>query len=245
MKISIVQMKPKFLDLESNFNTMKAYYEKSGSDVILYPELCLSGYNFDNKNEVETCALTEFSKIIKYFLDETRKNDNAVAFGTVFKKGDKFYNSQIFIAEDEIVIYDKVNLFNRENLFFTPGKKAKVVEFKGYKFGMSVCFDWFNPEFFRDLAKNGADVILHSANLVMPYCQQANITRSIENRVYIATANRIGEERGLYFTGMSQITDPYGKILIRLGEDLEGAYEVDIDPLISRDKKLNDFNNIF
>ena len=245
MKISIVQMKPTFLDLKSNFNAMKTYYKKSNSDLILYPELCLSGYNFNDKNEVEFCALTESSEIIKYFLDETYKNNNAVAFGTVFKREGKLYNSQIFIGEGRVVVYDKMNLFNRENLFFTPGKNMKIVEFKGYKFGMSVCFDWFNPAFFRNLAKNGADIILHSANLVMPYCQQANITRSIENRVYIATANRIGRERDLYFTGMSQITDPYGKILIRLGEDVEGVYEVDINPLISRNKKLNDFNNIF
>jgi predicted amidohydrolase len=245
MRISIVQMEPKFLDVESNFNTMKEYYKKSSSDLILYPELSLSGYNFNDKSEVELCALTQSSEIIKYFLDETHKNNNAVAFGTVFKRGDKFHNSQIFIGEDRVTVYDKMNLFNRENLFFTPGKEMKIVEFKGYKFGMSVCFDWFNPEFFRNLAKNGADVILHSANLVMPYCQQANITRSVENRIYIVTANRIGRERDLYFTGMSQITDPYGKILIRLGEDVEGVYEVNIDPLISRNKKLNDFNDIF
>ncbi len=245
MKIALVQMKPKFLDFEYNFEVVKDYYNQTNADVVLFPELCLSGYNFDTKSEVESCALDGNSEIIDYFLEQTKKNGNAIVFGTVFRKNENLYNSQIFIGNNNFVLYNKVNLFNRENLFFSPGNEMKIVDYKGYRFGMAVCFDWFHPEFFRELAKKGSDIILHSANLVMPYCQRANVTRSIENRVYIATSNRIGEERDLKFTGMSQITDPFGNIILKLGENVEGVYEVELDLSISRNKKLNDFNSIF
>jgi predicted amidohydrolase len=41
------------------------------------------------------------------------------------------------------------------------------------------------------------------------------VLRSLENRVFTVTCNRIGEERGLTFIGQSQITDSRGTILYR------------------------------
>jgi len=76
---------------------------------------------------------------------------------------------------------------------------------------MMICFDWFFPESARTLALKGAQLILHPSNLVMPYCQDAMITRSIENRVFSITSNRIGREGGYNFTGKSQIVSFDGK----------------------------------
>ncbi len=244
IKIGLVQFNPEFLNVKANFNKMKEYYLKSKADIILYPELSLSGYNFEDKSQLKKVSITTNSDIIKYFIQKTKERNNAVAFGFSLIEDDKFFNSQIFVNGNRVVIYNKVNLFFRENLFFTPGREIKIVEFKGYKFGLAICFDWFHPEFFRKLAKHGADVILHSANLVMPYCQSANVTRSLENRIFIATSNRIGSERDLSFTGMSQITDPFGNVILKLGREVEGIFEIDIDPLRSRNKKLNDFNDV-
>ena len=75
------------------------------------------------------------------------------------------------------------------------------------------------------------------------------ITRCLENRVYAVTANRIGEEiRGEYnfvFTGASQITSYDGQILSSAPVDkiYSGFAEIDIGK--GRDKKLNNFNDIF
>jgi predicted amidohydrolase len=244
MKVALVQMFPNFLEKEENFLKMKHFYEKADSDLVLFPELILSGYNFNNQSEAMKCAIDEKDRIIDYFMEETLKRNNAIVFGAAVKRKGKLYNSQIFISGEKITVYDKVNLFNRENLFFEPGNEIRIVTFKGYKLGMSVCFDWFHPEFFRSIAKKGADLIMHSANLVMPYCQNANITRSLENRIFIATSNRIGKERDLYFTGMSQITDPFGNVVLKLGEEIEGVFEVELDLEVSRNKKLNDFNYV-
>ena len=80
-----------------------------------------------------------------------------------------------------------------------------------------ICFDWFFPETARSLALLGADIIAHPANLVLPYCQKAMITRCLENRVFAVTANRIGQEKrgedDFQFTGASQIISYDGKVL--------------------------------
>jgi len=93
-----------------------------------------------------------------------------------------------------------------------------------------ICFDWIFPEAMRTLALMGAQIVLHPANLVLPYCQDAMVTRCIENRVFEITANRIGVERGLKFTGASQITAPGGIVLHRATKTKEEALAVDIDP---------------
>jgi predicted amidohydrolase len=113
---------------------------------------------------------------------------------------------------------------------------------------MLICFDWIFPETMRTLALKGAQVILHAANLVMPYCPDAMVTRALENRVFIVTADRIGEEKRngkeYKFVGKSQIVAPNGEVLIR-AEDEECVKIVDIDPVIALDKKVNDFNDLF
>ena len=74
------------------------------------------------------------------------------------------------------------------------------------------------------------------------------ITRSIENGVFSATANRIGKdingEKELHFTGMSQIVDTKGQIIHRMTKVEESVFVTEIDPLKSEDKDITEFNNL-
>jgi predicted amidohydrolase len=114
--------------------------------------------------------------------------------------------------------------------------------------GLMICFDWFFPESMRALALAGAQIVLHPANLVLPHCPQAMITRCLENRVFAATADRVGEETGgtgsLRFIGQSQIVSPRGDLLHRLGAE-EGEAVVDVRPAEADDKRLSSGNDLF
>ena len=113
---------------------------------------------------------------------------------------------------------------------------------------MMICFDWIFPEVSRVLALNGAQIIAHPANLVMPYCQQAMITRCIENRIFAVTANRIGvEKRGedeFRFTGGSQITSYNGDMLSWASKDNSCTDFVEVDLSLADNKKINLFNDV-
>jgi len=108
------------------------------------------------------------------------------------------------------------------------------------KIGVMICFDWCFPEAARILALKDAEIICHPANLVLPYAPKAMFARSIENRVFTITANRIGvEERGgerLSFIGLSQVTSPKMEVLIQAGESVEDAGVVEVDLLLARNK---------
>jgi len=101
----------------------------------------------------------------------------------------------------------------------------------------------------RILALKGADVICHSANLVLPFCQDAMVTRCLENRVFAITANRTGTEQrgGRYFryTGRSQISGPVANLLYRAGADTEEVGIAQVDISAARNKSINDYNDLF
>jgi predicted amidohydrolase len=100
----------------------------------------------------------------------------------------------------------------------------------------------------RTLALKGADVLCHPTNLVLPFCQDAMVTRCIENRVFAVTSNRVGTESRagteFTFTGRSQVVAPKGEILTRAVVDGEGVFVVDIDPMLARDKAVTETNDV-
>ena len=146
-------------------------------------------------------------------------------------------------------MYRKVQLFHNEKTIFEPGDRPPaVVEVGGVRLGMMICFDWIFPEVARTLALKGADILCHSTNLVLPFCQDAMVTRCIENRVFAATSNRVGTESRagseLTFTGRSQVVAPRGEILTRAEVEGEGVFVVEIDPMLARDKAITSTNDV-
>lgn len=220
--------------------------------LVVLPELFNTGYLFRNMDEVKELSesaargytVTEMKKIAK----KQRLN---LVFGMAEKKDRKYYNSSVFISSSgKVQTYQKVHLFDREKLFFQPGTRTfKSYPIEGAKIGMMVCFDWIYPEVSRILALQGAQIICHPSNLVLPYCQDAMRTRSIENRVFTITANRIGtEKRGtvaLSFTGKSQIVDPTGEIIGNAGERSETLKIVEIDVEEAKNKMATPNNDLF
>ncbi|MDY0152498.1 MAG: nitrilase-related carbon-nitrogen hydrolase, partial [Candidatus Cloacimonas sp.] len=163
-----------------------------------------------------------------------------------------FYNSCALINPDgSYFVYRKIHLFNREKLFFQPGDAPfEVCNAKnGIKIGMMICFDWQFPEATRSLALQGAQIICHPSNLVLPWCQQAMKVRSLENRVFSITANRIGTEvngdLAETFTGCSQILSIKGDVLASLEIADEGIATVEIDPQHALNKSISERNDAF
>jgi predicted amidohydrolase len=182
----------------------------------------------------------------------SRDRNVSIVIGFAEKSGDKIYNSALLTNPDGTsFVYRKTHLFAEEKLFFTPGDTGfQVYPAKhGIRIGIMICFDWQFPESARTLALKGAQIICHPSNLVLPWCQQAMIIRSLENRVYSVTANRIGLERNgdkeLYFTGMSQILGTKGEILHRMHMEQEEIAVITIDPFLADNKAVTPYNSVF
>jgi len=251
MKVGYIQNSPIFGEKEKNFAQIEDLIKNVKADLIVLPELFATGYTFISKEEAKNLA-EDVNGVTSQFLQKISQKTNAIVVGGfVEKEGSKTFNSAMVVSGNEVIdIYRKIHLYYKENLWFSPGDQPfKIHEINGVKIGIMICFDWIFPESVRSLALLGADIITHPANLVLPYCQNAMITRCLENRVFSITANRIGmEQRGednFTFTGCSQITSTRGEALSSAPE--KGLYsdfvEIDIDQ--AHNKALNNYNDIF
>lgn len=252
-KVSVCQFEPKLLDVDYNLKRMMELSRGLDTDLIVYPELALSGYVFKSLNEVEGIAeeIPE-GKAFQLLRNFAKEQDFSIVYGFAEKSDGKLFNSSLLLNPDgSYYVYRKTHLFYREKLFFSPGDTGfNVFPAKGkVPVGMMVCFDWQFPESARSLALAGAQVIAHPSNLVLPWCQEAMKTRSLENRVFSITTNRIGTERnGDYeetFTGASQILNTKGEILVRLATDTSEIHTVEIDPSLAANKTVTAHNDAF
>jgi predicted amidohydrolase len=247
-----MQLKPQFGRVRDNVKAAKSMLGGVSEATIVLPELFNTGYLFRNMEEIKDLAesavsgytVTEMKKVAK-------KQELNLVFGMAEVKNRRFYNSSILITKKgKVETYQKVHLFDREKLFFQPGTRAfKSYALEDANIGMMVCFDWIYPEVTRILTLQGAQVICHPSNLVLPWGQDAMRTRALENRVFTVTANRIGtEKRGsvsLTFTGKSQIVSPTGEVLVSGGERSESLKIVEIDVADATDKMATPNNHLF
>ncbi|MCI0706218.1 MAG: acyltransferase [Ignavibacteriae bacterium] len=251
MKLAVVQTNPTFGEKSKNIAEALQLMQSTQADLYVLPELFATGYNFATVEEVQHLAEPFRTgvtfKELEQFAHEQR---SYVVYGFAEKSNGKLYNSAGIIGHDGTVgLYRKIHLFDREKLFFAPGDKPfQVFDTPHGKVGIMVCFDWYFPESARTLALKGAQLIAHPSNLVLPNCPNSMPTRCLENRVFAATANRIGtENRGvapLTYIGQSQITSPRGEILHRAPADKPEIAVKDVDLTVTDNKNVTPRNHL-
>lgn len=253
MLVGVYQNNPAFGEVERNVE--RAVKEISGAhmDLVVLPELFNTGYQFVSREEAQELAEEIPSgKTCRVMSALARSNEMCIVFGLPERAGNHVYNSAAVVGPEGFLgRYRKIHLFYEEKSVFDPGNTGlEVFDTKGTKIGVMICFDWIFPEPTRVLALLGACIICHPANLVLPYCQDAMRTRSLENGVFSLTANRVGVEarRGkdrLTFTGRSQIVDNRGRRLAAFDDTETGVLSAEIDPNQANNKRLTTYNDLF
>ncbi len=253
LQIAAIQTHPEFGAVQANIDTALGLIPV-GCDLAVIPELFNTGYQFTSKEEAlgfaenltgddpgPTCTrLTRFAG----------DTGTTVVAGLAEVCGDKLFNSAVLIRPDgSRDVYRKVHLFLDEKSIFTPGDLGfPVFQACGTTIGMMICFDWIFPEAARSLALAGAEVICHPSNLLLPWCQDAMITRCQENMVVAVTSNRVGTEnrtgKPLTFSGRSQIVSPMGERLSTLDKDATGAASATVT-ILEKDKLFTPRNNLW
>ena len=253
MRIGVVQTSPKFGAVEENIARAISVIGQARSDLWVLPELFATGYQFVSAKEARSFAEPiPDGPTTTRLTEAARRLDAFICAGLPEIDHENVYNSAVLVGPDGLVSrYRKIHLFFHEKELFSSGDLPfSVIDIGVAKVGMMICFDHFFPEAARSLALEGAQVIAHPANLVMPlYAQLTMRVRALENGVFTATANRVGEEARtdtlFHFTGESQIISPHGEILVSLSPTEERAQSVEIDPADASDKALNPLNDLF
>jgi len=252
LNIGVFQFAPARGRPDANAASLESALRESSVDLLVAPELATSGYLYFDRDELAAVAESvPDGPTTTRFLQVCRETGRSIVFGIAERDGGMIFNAAVLITpEGHAATYRKAHLFDTETLVFDrSGPSTGIARAAGAEIGLMICFDWRFPEAARLLALHGAEVIAHPSNLVLPYCQDAMITRSIENRVFTVTANRTGSETvdgtTIGFTGRSQIVTPKGERLVFMGETEEGVRIAAIDPAAARDKRATPRNDLF
>lgn len=253
MNVAVVQMEPAFGDLEANCARICSLLARADAPVVIFPELALSGYFFTDRQQLHQLALERDASLLQAIEDVATKQGKIAIVGFPEKEGDNIYNAVVLLGyQTERCYYRKVHLFYKERFVFTEGNVgfpvARVASLDLH-IGLMICYDWRFPEAARTLALQGADLIACPSNLVTHIWRMAMPVRALENKVYVAVANRIGTESNgdetLSFNGRSAICGYNGSVLAELPADVEGIAVAPIEPDKTRSKSFNPINDLF
>lgn len=221
---ALLQCRPAAADKDANLATMRRaaiLAAGGGADVLVLPELFLTGYNLGSR----LIGLAEplDGPSLRAAADIARDAGVAIVFGMPERDGDSVYNTAVAVDRDGRLAgrYRKIHLFGGdEAAIFTPGEGVSVVRLGRHRVGLAVCYDIEFPEMTRALVAAGADLVCVPTANMAPYVEVPTTlvrARALENGVPVVYANLCGREGDLAYTGLSAIVGFDGRDIARAG----------------------------
>lgn len=200
-------------------------------DLVVLPENCFIVTTANNRKSFRLD-----DSFFNPFQQWSKQNKIGILCGGVpIDEKNKIYNSILFFDPENGLrnIYSKMHLFDvelgdltfKESDFCTPGDKAVVIDYKGWKVGMSICYDLRFAELYIDLVKQGAEIIIIPACFTVPTGRAHWSTliraRAIETQCYVLAPAQAGNHKNNQDQtireswGESMVVDPWGKVIAR------------------------------
>lgn len=217
--------------------------EEADADLLLCPELFLSGYAAaeDVRRHAEAADGPSAARVAGI----ARETGTAIVYGYPEVADDALYNAA------QCIDATGRRLANHRKLILPPGYETDVFaagsgltlfELNGIRFGLLICYDLEFPEAVRANAEAGAQAILAPTALAAQWTVVANQVvpaRAFENGVYVLYANHAGAERDITYLGASCIVGPDGRDQARAGDGDEViAAEIDPQAVSAAQKRL-------
>lgn len=227
---------------EENLRTMRKQMENAsvaGAQLIIFPELFTTGYILpkgpeDIKRLAETHDGPSFQKLSQW----AKELSIAVIYGyaeRVNGEGVSFYNSAQFIDKDgkSLANFHKLHLWPKMDVpAFTPGSQEAIVDYKGVKIALLICYDIEFPEIVRSLALKGTHLIAVPTASCIDKLSVIVSARALENHLFVAYVNHCGMECGQKYLADSCIVGPTGDPIVTARAD-EGEHlllaDIDVD----------------
>lgn len=230
VRIALAQLSPRLRETEANIETIrKVVAEHPDADLVVFPELFLSGYTV---TDVDELAVQLGGPELKSIADVARENSTALIFGAPERVRGEVANSAVCIDEQGAIadVYRKVQMYGgEESDAFVAGDELLVVELCGVKMGLMICFDLEFPEVARALARAGAELLVTISANMKPFGNDHAVfasARALENGLTHAYVNQVGSgDKDLVFTGGSMIISPDGQPFARGGSSEEAVLE--------------------
>ena len=236
MKINIAlgQINTYLGDPQANLEKHMTYINQasdSGADLLIFPELSLTGYALQDLASAVAHRPRQDDRIFQPLLEASKKLDLVVGFVDEDTRHRFFIAAAYLSGGDVLHLHHKVylptyGLFD-EGRFFAWGDSIQAFDTRFGRVGMAICEDFWHASPPYLLWLDGADLMIFtsaSPGRGINVDNKLESARWVEqiNRAYaslfttfVAHANRVGFEDGLNFWGGSTVYDPNGKLLVQ------------------------------
>lgn len=227
--IACVQFAPVTAQKDKNTEKMVFWIQKVAedhpeTDLIILPELANTGYDATKEEFEEMAEAAHGGETGEKIRGLARKYHCYITYGYAERDGKTLYNSMAMYGRNGELIqnYRKVHPFASEKAWCVAGNEWKLAETDFGKIGMMICYDTSFPEAAGTLCRKGANLLVIVSNWENPYEYDWDLltkSRAYDNTLFVAAANRIGEDRKNSFFGCSRVIDPTGRVVQSLGAE--------------------------
>ncbi|MDD9944435.1 MAG: carbon-nitrogen hydrolase [Myxococcales bacterium] len=213
-----------------------------GAQVVVLPELFESQYfpAAINDRHFGFATTAEENPAIAALSPVCRTCEVAAPVSFFERAGERYYNSVVMLDADGRCVgrYRKTHIPDgpgyEEKHYFAPGDTGFSVFTTRYgRIGVAICWDQWFPECARDMALQGAEVLVYPTAIgneperperdtAAPW-RRVMVGHAVANTTPVAAANRVGLEGKQCFYGSSFVCDGYGDVQAELGRDEEGV----------------------
>lgn len=248
MRITLAQVDSRPGELEANVARAEqviAEAASTGTDLVVFPELSLSGYTIGDLKE-DISIPPDDERMVKLARAATKGAGVLLGFPEAQAHGLHIYNSAAYYEDGLLVhVHRKLFLPNyatfEERKHFLPGQSSRAFPIMGgrHRAATLICNDAWQPQLAYVATQDGALILLMpacSAQSIFPEKYDSRsywrgITRFYGRmfQLYVVFVNRVGTEGSLRFWGGSHVVDPWGEVIAEADEYQEQLLTVDID----------------
>lgn len=211
-RIAIVQRDILWQDVDANLRAIEPMLDVVEADVVVLSEMFQTGF------VTEPRKVADDGRTLCWMQGVAKRYDCAVVGSVVVEEAGCYYNRLYFVKPTgEVEWYDKHHLFSvgGESEHFTAGDRRVVVEWRGVRYLLEICYDLRFPVWSRN--RGDYDTIIYSALWPKPRREVWRTllrARAMENQAWVVGVNRIGAEPGLEYAGDSVVIDHLGRVVV-------------------------------
>jgi predicted amidohydrolase len=231
--VAVVNFKVSTRDKEINLKRIVGFAEaaaKRGADLVLFPELCIMGYDFYIQKDIDmkeklASAETLEEEVCNSISKIAAKYGIYVVLGMAEKltsDANEMYNSAVAIGPNGVIgSYQKIHPFELENLCFSKGEKPFMLETPWGPISIGICYDTYQfPELLRHYVGKGSRLYLNPTALTEEVGKEGSRQAFVNyyaptleygvlcNTIFIASSNLTGYDNENFFGGGSAIIGP-------------------------------------
>lgn len=246
MKVSLVQSDLAWEQSSENRSRLaELIHNSEPADIFILPEMFPSGFTMQPERVAESMQ----GETVAWMKQLAGERDAAICGSVVISENGNFFNRMLFVRPDgSVEKYDKRHLFSLagEEKYYKRGDEKVIVDFRGFKICLQICYDLRFPVFARNA--EDYDLLIYVANWPEVRIKAWDVllrARAIENMCYVAAVNRVGADgNGHRYNGHSQVVDFMGEYAIApFGDEKVASVSLNRESMLEARQKLGFLND--